>query len=180
MMGYESDDDRPKKSWREIDQSKDSSKHHQTDRTADFKDERRQRSGAYRQYKAQLDKVFSGAGLPDALKEKLGETEAGKKAKEKKKGLKAILEAKAPRTLKSTLKAFKDEHGFPQDEEVLAKLLDLSNERIVQETLDTLLHLQAEGALKRARSLKGRLNTVKITMDDPAILKRVEELLAKL
>ena len=179
-MGYERDDDRPKKSWREIDQAKDSSKHHQVDRVANFKDERAQRSGAYRQYKSQLEKVFSGEGLPEALKEKLAETGVGKKAQEKKEGLQAILAAKTPRTLKKTLKEFKEEHGFPEDEEVLAKLLDLSNERLVEETLDTLLRLEAENALKRARSLKGRLNTVKITMDAPSILKKVDALLGKL
>ena len=179
-MGYDRDDDRPKKSWREIDQAKDTSKHHQSDRVSNFRDDRQGRSGAYRQYKSQLEKVFSGEGLPEALKEKLGETEVGKRSAKKKEGLKSILDAKTPRSIKTALKSFKEEHGFPEDEDVLAKLLDLSNERIVQEALDTLLHLHAEGALKKARSLKGRLNTVKITMDDPAIIKRVDELMAKL
>lgn len=175
-----SDDERPKKSWRELDRQRDQSGHRK-DRTGEVRGTAmRENSREYRSYKSQLDKMFSGGGLPDVLKEKLAETDTGSGAKKKKELLEAIRAAMKSREIVKALKAYRAEHGFPEDEEALAKLVDLDDEKIVLEALQTLEQLHEDGRLKRGRSFKVRLKTVKMTIDEPKVQKLADALLKKL
>lgn len=173
-------DDKPKKSWRERDRANDSSSHRR-DEKAPVAQARHQKSAAYRNYKSQLNKLFDGGEMPAALKDKLGETETGKVAKRRKELTTAIVDAVKPRQVQSALREFRAEmEAFPADEEVLKKLIDLDDEEIVLEALDVIAALHREGTLKRASSFKARLKTVKMTLDAPAVVRRVDSLLAKL
>lgn len=51
------DDERPKKSWREIDRARESGQRREGTRE---RDERNDRSASYRAYKSQLDRLFDG------------------------------------------------------------------------------------------------------------------------
>lgn len=175
-----SDDDRPKKSWRELDRKRDQSSHRR-ESTSDVRGSAlRENSREYRAYKSQLDKMFSGGGLPKALEEKLADSGAGSSAKKKKELLDALKAAVKPREVRAALKAYRDEHGFPEDEEALAKLVDLDDEKVVLEAMQTLERLHEEGRLKRGRSFKARLKTVRMTIDEPRVLRLADELLKKL
>ncbi len=123
-------DDRPKKSWREIDAAREKSAPRREPGAPDKSD----RSAAYRAYKSQLGKLFDS-------------------------------KANAPKDTKN-------------QEEELAKLLEGSDETVVLQALQALLALQ--GPLKRAASLKARLKTVQMTLDDPEIQAAVKALLVKL
>lgn len=142
---------------------------------------RQQRSHEYRSYKNQLNKIFDGGGLPAALKEKLEGTEVGQKSKAKKEQLKAIKEAAAPRAILAAYRSYRESHDFPEDEEVLAKLLELEDEpSIVVEALEQIDALHAEGRLKRASSLKMRIKSAQMTIDDDDVWAAAGALLKKL
>lgn len=174
-----SDDERPKKSWRDLDRKRDQSSH-RSESKSEVRGAMRENSREYHAYKSQLDKMFSGGGLPEALKEKLAETDAGSGAKKKKELLDALKVAVKSREVVKALKAYREEHGFPEDEDALAKLIDLDEEKIVLEALQTLERMHDEGRLKRGRSFKARLKTVKMTIDEPKVQKCVDVLLKKL
>ncbi|MBI3180229.1 MAG: hypothetical protein HYZ27_11235 [Deltaproteobacteria bacterium] len=174
------DEDRPKKSWREIDAQRDKSTHQREDRAGGAKPARIERSQAYRSYKTQLDKLFSGGALPEALKEKLTDGKIAAQAKERKAAAEAILAAASPKAVEAALAAYQSQHGFPEDEQVLARLLDLSNDAVLQQAIATIARLHGESRLKRAQSLKARLNTVAMTAEDPAVQNAARALVALL
>jgi hypothetical protein len=171
-------EDRPKKSWREIDKQRDGSVHRKEDRPAPDPS-RRPRSAEYRSYKSQLNRLFDGGALPEALQEKLDDSMMDE-VKKRKAGLDAVKTAASPKQVRAALTAFRQSFGFPEDEEVLARLLDLQDEDVVLETILTLDRLREEGRLKRAGSLKGRLKTVQMTMDEPDIQNAARALVKKL
>jgi hypothetical protein len=186
-MGYRDRDDsirdRDKKSFSELDkQRRDRQRSGQPDRSEEGRSQKQlESSKAYNTYKRQLERAFDGGGLPQAMKEKLGETDVGKTAKARKAALVAITEASAPAQIIEALNAFRAEHGFPEDETVLAKLLELQDHPvIVAEALRTIATLHAAGTLKRGASLKARVKTVKMVIDDDEVVALATDLLTKL
>jgi hypothetical protein len=171
--------DRPKKSWREIDagREKGTSRSSSGDRGA----ERQQSSQAYRSYKTQLNKLFDGGALPEALSGKLADTPVASEAKQRKEAVAGILKALKP---KDVVKAVKDYDaafgGMPDDEEALGKILDLTDEGLVLRALDKIAELRAAGPLQRTASLKARLKSVQISLDEPDIISAAKALLAQL
>ena len=163
------DDDRPKKSWREIDQGKDTSSHRKSGQSGS-KPRRSDNSQAYRSYKTQLNKLFDGGGaVPDALKEKLGGLEAPEEIKAEKAARQAILDCMTPRKIRKAYRAYREDYDFPWDKEVIEKLLDLDDEDVVLESFDVLGQMHAEGLIKRASSLKMRIKTAQMTVDTPEV-----------
>ena len=173
------DDDRPKKSWREIDSAKDKSSHRKEE-GGGHRPERALRSQAYRAYKTQLNKLFDGGSLPDALKNKLEEAGVGSSKKRKKACVSAILEAKNLKAVQEALEDHRQEFGFPDDEEVLAKLLEQDSSKIVLDTLAMIETLLAESRLKRGSSLKARIKTAQMMLDSPKVNEAALALLAKM
>ena len=180
MAPRDDDGDRPKKSWKEIDQMRDGSSRGRGDKARPG-ESRRQNSSEYRSYKSQLNRLFDGGGLPDALKEKLGDDdEFLEQAKARKAARDAILKARTAKDVHVALAAFREAHGFPEHEEVLAKLLDLEDEDVILETIQTIDRLLGEGQLSKASSLKARLKTVHMMIDEPEIQDAAKALLRKL
>ncbi|MCK5687997.1 hypothetical protein KAI87_01945 [Myxococcota bacterium] len=178
MAGY--DDDREKKSWREIDRGRDGGQRRDDSSGGGGRGPKRE-SSAYRAYKSQLNKIFDGTGeLPESMKETLREAGVGDEAKERREALDKILAAERSRQLNKALKEYRERFGFPQDEEVLAKFLDEDDEELVLETLQTLEKLLAEEGLKKASSFKVRLKSVKMLIDEPDVLKLADKLLKAL
>ena len=171
--------DRPKKSWREIDQSREKGSSSRSG--ASGPSPRHEKSQAYRSYKTQLNKLFDGGGIvPEALQDKLGGSGVASDAKARKDGLASMAAATTPKALRSALQTFEAAHGFPEDEEVLAKVIDLGGEAAILKAIETLANLHGEGRLKRAASLKARLKTAQMTQDDPDIRSAAAALLGKL
>lgn len=173
-----SDDDRPKKSWRELDQMRDKSSHRK-ESGGGGRRSRTEQSAEYRAYKTQLNRLFEGGAVPDALKTKLGDA-TPKEVKEKKNALRAIIDAQHPRDVLALLKEFRRSFGFPEEEEALMKLLDVSDEDVVLEALQTIARLLQEGRLKRGASLKARIKTAQMTIDDPRVQEAAKSLLGSL
>lgn len=173
-------DDKPKKSWREIDQGKDQSSHRKTGKSRPSS-RRSENSQAYRSYKTQLNKLFDGGGaVPDALKEKLGELETPAGVKAEKAGRQAILDSMTPRKITKAYRAYREANDFPRDKDVIEKLLDLDDEDIILECFAVLSDMHAEGEIKRSSSLKMRIQTAQMTVDSPEVKSTGDKLLERL
>ena len=170
-------DDRPKKSWREIDQARE----HGGARREPNRSQARPNSQAYRSYKTQLGKLFDGGIVPPTIAQSLGTTTSGGgQSNQRATAAKAIVEAAAPKALQAALHAYNESFGFPQDEPVLLKLLDSSDEAVVGQAVAGLAALQGRGALKRAAATKARLKTVEVTHDHRELRAAAKALAAKL
>lgn len=173
-------DDKPRRSWRDVDKRRAQSSHHGDQERTSSHEQRLQRSGAYRAYKRQLDNLFTGGVVPDALKEKLADSGVVGHGAERKEMRDALLGARTPKKIREALSRYRETCGFPADEEVLAKLLDLEDEGIVLETLQTLERIHTEQGLTRANSLKARIKTVQMMVDDDDVQDVASRLLKQL
>jgi hypothetical protein len=145
-----SDDDRPKKSWRDIDKQRDRSGGGSPRRDKEESArEKASRSAAYSKYKSQLDGLFKPGGteLPESMKEKLGPvSEESKKSRE-------VAEALRKDPSKATLTAYLESgQPLPDDPRLLVSLLDVRDESLVRPVLSALLAL-VEGGKKPNRML---------------------------
>jgi hypothetical protein len=143
-------DDRPKKSWKEIDAQRDrsggSTKRRDPEETAK---ERASKSAAYSKYKSQLDKLFKPGGteLPEQMREKLSPT--SEDAKRNKEAADALRKSPNEETLSAYLATGQP---LPDDPRLLTGLLDVKNEELVRAVLRALLEL-VEGGKKPNRML---------------------------
>ena len=181
MPGWD-DEDKEKPSWREIDRRREEKKQGggggggSSGGTG-----RHEKSRAYQSYKSQLNKLFDGTGvLPEALKGKLEDSEVAEQARAKREAAEAVLAADRPRKIRKLFKVYREEYGFPEDEDLLAKLLDSDDEDIVIECFETIGRLLDEGTLKRGPSLKARIKTAQITIDAPEIKELGDALIPRL
>lgn len=162
------DDDRPKRSWREIDAGRNKSAHHSGG--ARDKPDRMANSQAYRNYKTQLNKLFDGATeLPDALKEKLQDSTMVAAAQEKKAASSALESALSPRKLRKAFKAYRAAYGFPDDPVLLNKLLESDDEDLLLETMEVIDRLFTAGELKVGSAMKARIKSAMILVDAPEL-----------
>jgi hypothetical protein len=176
--------DRSKKSWRERDRQTDRSRS-SSEGNGERKlgDTSRGQKTAYRNYKTQLEKLFEegqSKALSKEMKEKLDQTEVAKGAKLRRAALNELLESTTPRKMRASLNAYREAHGFPQDEEALLHLLDSEDEAIVLEVIAGLEALLKEGKLKRKRSLAPRLEALSLMFETFSVQKSVKQLLTLL
>ena len=174
-------EEREKRSWKEIDQMRDGSVHRKEPRREGGPSRRDENSQAYRSYKSQLNKLFDGGGaLPDALRQQLEEKGVAQDASRKKTMTDAISHGASAKAVIEALQAYRAEYGFPENEEALSKLLDLTDEAILLEAMRTIAMLNDGGRLKRANALKARLKTVEMTVDAPEVQEKAKELVRQL
>ena len=166
-------DDR--KSWRERDNAKDRSSHRDGPGAGGRAPKRE--SQAYRAYKSELNKIFEGGGLPEHLKEQLGETELGKRSAAEKEARESLLAEFKPRKFLKAFRSYRADFGFPSDGDLLGRLLDTDDDELVLETMEHIESLHAEGELKRASALKARIKSALIALDDPEVHAKGKALL---
>lgn len=164
-------DDRPKKSWREIDKGREKGGGSSPRRdSSDREREKLEKSAAYSKYKSHLDKLFTpgGAQLPEELRSKLGP--ASPEAETKRKLLDALKATPNAETL-SALLAAKGE--LPDDPRLLLSLLDLKDEALLVPVLDALLAV-VEGGKKPSRMLMiQKLDALKHRTTDADLHERI-------
>ncbi len=157
-------DEKPKKSWKEIDAQRDRSggggKRRDPDETAR---ERASRSAAYSKYKSQLDKLFKpgGAELPEAMRDKLGPTsEDDKKAR-------VAADALRKDPGEDTLRAYlATGQPLPDDPRLLTGLLDVRDDALVRSVLSALLEMVEGGKKPNRMLLIQRLEALKNRTED--------------
>jgi hypothetical protein len=158
-------DDRPKKSWKEIDAARDGKR----SRSSSPPGERAklEKSGQYSRYKSAADQFFSGNLLPDALREKLDPTGEGKARQDL---LKKVKDAEDFKVFAQLSKEYVDKYDLPdEDPYLLDRLLGHPNEGLVLKTLEKLTEKLKAGELKPPKSLEQRLKSLQLGSDSPDI-----------
>jgi hypothetical protein len=179
------DDDgesRPKRSWREIDRMRDkSSGGRSSGGRSSYQQERLERSQAYRQYKANLDKFFSGSGsAPEGLKGLLDPT--GEKSA-RTKAIEEIQKASAEdrRRWSELVKEFVQQYELPEDPFLLTEFLGHPREAVAAKALAKLTSMVAEDRLKKVpASLDQQLRSLELTADDDEVKAAARSLREKL
>ncbi len=177
--------DRPKKSWREIDQSRDGSRSRgpRQDAASHASADR-----ASKQHRAALDALFEKGGLskvvealqPPPVREppKPEAAEAKQPAPApppppvddprtvlRKKVLAALGREEISRAVDRYVKA----HGMPEDFEILEQALEHNKNESIAEALGVLEAMLASTKPKRSRTLQGKLRFIEETSDDPEL-----------
>ena len=153
-------DEKPKKSWREIDKMRD---HSGGSSRRDARDrEKFESSTGYTKYKTNLDRLFSG-GLAGAAPEQ----------DEEQKKLYAIEDQKL---FYAAASEFLKKNALPDDPRMLDRLLTHPDEDVMEKALTRLEELHKAGSLKVPPALTQRLASVEIDSGDPRIRKRAAEL----
>jgi oligoribonuclease (3'-5' exoribonuclease) len=182
-MPRDCDDDKPKRSWREIDQMKDRSKHRQADKTGLSPQKQTRANSASKVYKSQLDSFFDGAGqAPTYAKEKLKSLETNSEQGEKRIALlKAIKEAATSSAADHAVLEFLKEWELPPDYDVLSQVLLCSDERYLRQAMALLNDLLEQHRVpKRTQVLEQRLRRIKSLSDDLELQTQADALQKKL
>ncbi len=176
MPRRDDDGDKPRKTWREIDKGRDKSSHTRT--SSDRDRERFEKTSAYTRYKANLEKVFSGGELSDAMRDRLDPKGEGK-ARDA--ALRKVREAETVAEFAAAVDAMLEKFPLPDDPYLLDRLLDHPKPGPVQLALDQLSQLFEAGKLvKPPASLKQRLASLELTSDDPDVQGKAQALAKKL
>ncbi len=172
------DDDKERKSWREIDQAKDRSKHRsERPETKGGKD--LSTTHAYRAFKRKAEQVFSGQeALPEAWAKKLGPSK-GPSLKARQSALKTLMVTPTAE-LAAALQSFEAEHGFPRSEEALGRLLELKATADLVRVLDAIVEEAEAANVAHPGRLITRLQTLRLMHESPKMQARIDACVAAL
>ncbi len=177
------DDDKPKKSWREIDRAKDGSAHRKPESGGMNPFKQTRADSASKVYKSKLDSFFDGDGkAPAHVTEKLSKIQdTSDTGKARAKAIKAIKEAKTSSALDKAFGAFLKKWELPPDYDILSQALNCGDENYVTQSLDMLETMFAENRIpKHIQLLEQRLRKVKTLADDPDLQDRAAALMKSL
>jgi len=178
-MGSEDRDYRNReKSWREIDAMRDKKNERREPSQSEKQAQKREHSSAYAQYKKDLENVFSGGEIPAYLKEKLPEGEKGKGVLQ----LQAAIKKATDRIeLLQAVNAYLAKNSeFPDDPELLRSLLDCGDEAVLLKVVPQLARYAAVMPLPHKPQFILKLDSLAMTVTDPALGDEIDELLARL
>jgi hypothetical protein len=181
-MPRDTDSDRPKKSWRDIDKQKDRSAHRKEDRPAFNPGSQQRADSASKVYKARLEGFFEGGKAPDHVQAQLkGLEDASPEGKERVAALAAIRAATASADVEKAVAAFVARWELPPDYEILGQALLCGDESLVERAMDELgAQLAARHAPRRTQVLETRLKRIISLGDEPSLKRKAEELLKAL
>ena len=168
-------EDRPKKSWREIDRKKDRSTHRPEERPQ-AGGPRRQRS--QKSYRAALDRLFESGKIGELIDEP-PKDDASPEDEGRLKLLRKIKAAEG-RGVVDAVDAYVAHYELPLDADVLAKVLEHRNPTRQLEALEKLIELTDQETPRRSRAIVGQLKLIRDTGDDPELIDLAKRLLDRL
>ncbi|MCK9523767.1 MAG: hypothetical protein M0R76_12115 [Proteobacteria bacterium] len=176
------DYDKPKKTWREIDQNKDRSAHRQNDAPTGSPFRQARAQAASRSYKAKLDAFFDGAAPPPAaIKDKLEALSDNDRGKARKTAIDRISAARTTADRDAAVDAFMAQWSLPADYELLAELLRCGDTSHVTAALQALTEMvEANRVPKNKPVLEQRLRNIISLDEDPETVAPAKELLVSL
>ena len=200
------DDDRPKKSWREIDSKRDRSQQRSPGERRDDSAFGGGRKGEQRQktYRSQLDRLFESGGIgklvaeqekqkQEELAQKMGMRPPTPAAADKPaqpaappadegriKKLALVRDAIGPDAITKAVDGYLKGYPWPSDLDFLSAALEHRDEDIIREALMRLASALAAGKPRRAATLAGRLRTLEELGADDEIRQKASELRRKL
>ena len=177
------EDDKPKRSWREIDRAKDGSAHRAPDKPKMNPFNQARADAASKVYKSKLDAFFEGdAQAPDHVKEKLSKLhDTSTAGKARTKAIKSIKEAKTSSAIDKAFDAFLSNWEMPPDYDILSQALNCDNEAHVEAALNMLDDMLKENRIpKHIQLLEQRLKRVKSLAEDPDLQDKAAALIKAL
>lgn len=173
-----SDDERErlKRSWKEIDAMRDRS----FGRPAPLpKGHGTLKGGQAKRYRAQLDRIFAGGGLPEEVMRQAPGLEKIEKT-DRQKRIDALLAATTPTEIGQAVDELLAHDPMPEDTELLVKILAHPKGKHAEAALETLIEVLDRGRPTNAGLLKSRIQTLKVMFDEPEIERLADIALALL
>lgn len=167
-----SDDDRPRRSWREIDRAKDRSVHRKDERPEGIggrqKGQRRERS-----YRAALDRLFESGKIADLMELQTGE-KAGKggdtQSANRIKMQAKIRDAIDRETLSKEVDAYVEKFGdLPEEIDLLARVIEHRDPSRQFDAMQRIEGRLAQERPRRTRAMIGQLKMIRDIGDDPEL-----------
>ena len=158
--GY-SDEDRP--SWREIDRRKDRSSHAPRDRS-DRSGKPAGSSWLQKQYRKEAEKLFTGKKGSDKHREAHS----------------AVYESHGSSRFDSTVRAYIDEYGLPDDWTTLLLLTDYQDPAVIREAIEVLESQYETRTALEKQGFRSKLEILAMTTKDEDLREFVEEVLGRL
>ena len=176
------DYDKPKRSWREVDQRKDQSAHRREDRPGMNPMKQARANNASKLYKSQLDSFFDGDGkVPKGLKDKFAALENSEEGAARKEAAQKIINAKSSAAKTKEVKAYLEKWALPPDYGLLAEVLACNDEELQEQALDEIGSLFDDNRVpKRTSILEQRLKSLLSLADDEDIEEKAQKLLKRL
>jgi hypothetical protein len=142
-------DERPKKSWREIDKAREQSSQRRENPTR----ESARSLGAQRQYRATLDRLFDSGEATRLLGKKVEPPAQNSRLG----AIRAVKEAIGKSEISSAVDALLAFGSLPEDEEVLTQAIDHRDESKVRLAMETLQQWLDKNQPRRKGTLRARL-----------------------
>jgi len=172
------DEDRPKRSWRDIDRKKDQSSHVSSDLT---KKGRSRAKTATSSYKGMLDNFFEGGKAPEHVRGQLEKIEGTKKGGRRQKMLKAVRDAIGSKEVEKAVDAWISKYeDFPPDLDFLLQVLLHQDEELVRDAISRIDEMIGGRMLKRKELLIERLRRIDSLSDEDETRLRAQALRRKL
>jgi hypothetical protein len=183
-----SDDDRPRKSWRDIDRGRDQSQHRREERPAAGAGRPRRGGGDAQSHshKALLDKLFTSGAISEYVKQRNaqtalpGDAEADASGPSRRALGQAVLDAPGRPERIAALDAFHAAFGVPADYELLTAFLQHPDREVQEETLAAIEKRLAVEKPKHGRTLVAELRSLADLGDWPDLRARAEALVRRL
>jgi len=154
-----SDDQKRKRSWRDIDRKRDRSSH--VSRDEHSRSEKSLRSTwAKEQYLKKVDKLFQGE----------------KGSKEHKAARNAIHNSYGTSKFASSVKKYLKKYGIPDDWSTLMLLLDYKDDEVLVQVIETLKEIAPERSPVERQGFKDKLEILAITASSSPIISLAEKL----
>jgi hypothetical protein len=175
------EDERPKKSWREIDAARDRSMQRREKGGGGAPKKSKRSDYESKRYKADLDKIFDGGGLPEHLAEKLVKPEAAASVKARQELIRKVREAEDNESCFAAIAQLYDvEKTLPEVEDVLVPAVEHPHATIAVIAIDLLTVMHAGGLLKRKPVLRLKLAGLADLSEEEEVRAKAKALLAKL
>jgi hypothetical protein len=175
------DDDRPKRSWSEIDKMRDKGGGRQKAKE-EREQQRIERSPMYEQYKAKVSKMLSGVDVPDTVREKLDPNGELKARDELLKRIKKV-GTEDRKAWAELVVEFSGKFEMPEDAYLLTDWLDHPRDAVVEKSLNALEGLANAGVLvgsKCPKSIDQRLRSLEMLGSDPDVQAKAKALRERL
>jgi len=184
-----SDDERPRRSWRDVDRQKDRSAHRKEER----RDGDRGPRGPRREksYRAALDRLFESGKIAELVQQKDPTAAAEQGGENRIKALAAIRNATGRDELTAALDAFVAKFGaaeegggrlaaLPDDMEVLGQALQHRDPNVQLEAMERIDALLERERPKRTRAMLGLLRMIRDVDEDPDLTRLAKRLIERL
>ncbi|MEO1269938.1 MAG: hypothetical protein AAFX99_17770 [Myxococcota bacterium] len=169
-----------KKSWRDRDRMRGSGR---SNNTSESNGPRRRvhTPKSPRGYMNDLNKLFDSGDVPDRFKEILEDTEsASGSSAQRQKMLRQARNSESSSAFVSIIEAFVKKYDFPDDEDLLVRVLDHPDEAIVCEALDRLIEMDGRRPLTKRKIIGMKLKTITQIATDSKTIGLVDMLSERL